>query len=200
MLNKVFLIRGNKISSFITDEDSLKFSSKRLDTIEEFHEAWDKKISLATKIEIKYDSIRSVMKEDDDKDVTIKYKHFSEIEFSFIDESDYETFFSFLEKERFFTKRCETLTPWKAIRNYLIGILVVIGLTIFTYYQALEIANGKVEETSDGKTKLFNYVVGLLGDKGVILVGGLIILYLIYKIRGRYSNPPNQLKLSPINT
>jgi hypothetical protein len=203
MVDKVFPITGNKISAFIIDENSLKFSSSTSDTVNTFREAFAKKLSLATKVEIKYDSIKSIKKEDNDKDVLIKYKTPVGITidrgFAFTDPADYETFFTFFEKERYFTKTHETLTPIRAIRNYLIGLLVTIGSTFFTYYQAIGIANGTVEEAHNGRTRFFNYIVGVLGDKGVIAVGTLISAYLMYKIWERFYNPPNQLKLCPPN-
>jgi hypothetical protein len=203
MVDKVFSISGNKISAFILDENSLKFSSSSSETVDTFREAFAKKLSLATKVEIKYDTIKSIKKEDNDKGVLIKYKTVvgipSDCEFSFSDPTDYETFFTFFDKERYFTKSHETLTPIRAIRNYLIGLIATIGFTIFTYYQAIEIANGTVEEATSGKVRTFNYVVGLLGDKGVIAIGGTISAYLISKIWKRFSNPPNQIKLLPPN-
>ncbi len=202
-MDKVFSVTGNKISAFIADENSLKFSSSTSDTVEAFKEAFAKKLSLATKVEIKYDAIKSIKKEDNDKDILIKYKTFvgipSDCEFSFNDPADYDTFFTFFEKERYFTKSHETLTPFRAIMNYLIGLLATIGVTIFCYYQTIEIANGTVEEATSGKTRTFNYVVGLLGDKGVIAIGALISAYLLYKIWKRFSNPPNQIKFLPPN-
>jgi hypothetical protein len=203
MGDKVFSISGNKISAFILDENSLKFSSSSSETVDTFREAFAKKLSLATKVEIKYDTIKSIKKEDNDKDVLIKYKTVvgipSDCEFSFNDPADYETFFSFFEKGRYFTRTHETLTPFRAIRNYLIGLVATIGFTVFTYYQAIEIANGTVEEATSGKVRTFNYVVGLLSNKGVLAIGVTISTYLIFKIWKRFSNPPNQIRLLPPN-
>ena len=203
MLNQVFAINGNKISSFVADTDSLKFSSSSFDSMDEFLTSFGKKLSLATKVEIKYDSIKAVQKEDNDKTVAIKYKGIggitSSCEFSFNNEADYEAFFNYLEKERYFKRTNETLTPFKAIRGYILGLLLTIGLTIFAYYQAIGIANGTLEDSGNRKTRLFNALVGLLGDKGVLAVGAAIAAYLVYKIWSRYSNPPNQLKLMPPN-
>ena len=203
MVDKVFLVTGNKISALFIDENSLKFSSSTSQTVEVFKEAFAKKLSLATKVEIKYEAIKSIKKEDNDKDILIKYKTFvgipSEAEFSFNDPADYDTFFNYFEKRRYFTRSHEALTPLRAIRNYLIGLLATIGVTIFCYYQAIEIANGTVEEATSGRVRTFNYVVGLLGDKGVIAIGALISAYLFYRIWKRFSNPPNQTKLLPPN-
>ena len=204
MTNKVFAINGNKIASLAIGENSLMFSSQTFNSIEDFMEGWNKKLSLATKVEIKYESIKSVKKEDTDNDVLIKYKSFiglpSDCEFSFSDINDYETFFTFLQKERYFSKTHEVLTPFKAILNYLIGLAITIGITIFAYFEALKIADGTIEEAHSSKTRLFNNIVELLGDKGVLAVGALGTCYLLYKIWTRFKNLPNQLKLLPPNS
>ncbi len=203
MTDKVFSITGNKISSFIIDENSLKFSSQNHNSYTEFQDAWNKKLSLATKVEVKYETIKSIEKEENDDDILIKYKTFASIpmdcEFSFTDKKDYEIFFDYFIKNQFYQKTNETLTPFRAIRNHLIGLIAIIGITIFSYYEAIAIVNGTVEEALSGKARLFNYVVGLLGDKGVIAVGIVISGYLLFKIWTRYKNPPNQVRLVPPN-
>jgi hypothetical protein len=203
MIDKVFSITGEKISALIIDEDSLKFSSSWSDSVDAFREAFAKKISLATKVEIKYDSIKSIKKEANDKDILIKYKNSlglpGDCEFSFNNPTDCELFFTFFEKEMYFRKSQETLTPFKGIRNYLIGLLATIVFTIVVYYHAIEIANGTARESHSGKTRIVNYLIGLIGDKGVIAVGAIISVYLIYKIWSRFSNPPSQTKLLPPN-
>lgn len=201
MHNRVFSIEGNKIKSFIAGENSLMFSSQTFDTVEEFTNAWEKKLSLATKVEVKYDAIKSIKKDDDDNEVFINYKTFvgipSNCVFSFKDAADYDVFYNFLEKERYFSKTYEKLTPFKAILNYFIGLVITIAITIFSYYEAIAIANGTAEEAHSGKSRMFNYIVELLGDKGVLAVGGAISFYIIYKIWTRFSNPPHQLKFLP---
>ena len=204
MINKVLAVNGNKIASLTTGENSLKLSSQTFDSVENFNEGWTKKMSIATKVEIKYESIKSVKKEDNDNDILIKYKAFlgfpMDCEFSFSDKNDYETFFTFLEKERYFTKSHEDLTPFKAVLNYLIGLIFTIGFTVFAYLEAIKIANGTVEEAGNRKERIFNNIVELLGDKGVLAVGGGLICYLLYKIWTRFSNPPSQLKFLPPNS
>jgi hypothetical protein len=186
MLNQVFSVSGHKIASFVADADSLKFSSSRFESVDEFLTSFVKKLSLATKVEIQYDSIKSVQKEDNEKTVAIKYKTLggfsTSCEFSFSNESDYEVFFNYLEKERYFKRTNETLTPFKAIKSYILGMLLTIVLTIFAWYQAIGTANGTLEDSGNRKTRLFNALVGLLGDKGVLAIGGAIAAYLLYKI------------------
>jgi hypothetical protein len=202
-VDKVFSIQGNKLSAFIIDEESLKFSSANSDTFDSFKEAFSKKISLSTKIEIRYNAIKSIRKEDNDKDILIIYKTVLNIptncEFSFQATEDYETFFDFFEKTLHFELNHETLTPFKAIRNYLIGLVATIGMTIISYYQAIEIKNGTAGESTSGKERLFNYLIGLLGDKGVIGLGTLIACYILYKIWNRFTNPAQQIRLVPPN-
>ena len=52
MVDKVFLITANKISAFITDENSLNFFSSTSNSFDTFKEAFAKKLSLATIVEI----------------------------------------------------------------------------------------------------------------------------------------------------
>jgi hypothetical protein len=204
MNNTVFSVTGNKISSFIIDGDSLKFSSQKFSSQEEFLDAWGKKLSLATKVEIRFDSIKSIKKEDNDKDIQVKYKTFAsipaEIEFAFDVEEDNETFFNFMEKERYFSRDHEALTPFKAIRGYALGLVFTIAVTVFCYYQAIELENGTASGPRSGKARIFNLIVGTLSDKGVIAVGALIVCFLGYKIWTRFSNPPHQTKLLPPNS
>lgn len=201
MYDKVFPVIGNKISSFIIGDNALQFSSKKFATVDEFREAWAKKISLATKVEVKYDKISSIKKEENESKVLIKYKTWAgipaECEFSFIDQDDYEVLFNFLERERYFSRIYETLSPFRSIINYLVGLAITISITIFAYYQAVKIANGTEGETARGKARLFNFIVGKLGDKGVIAVGTLISCYLLFKAWKRFSNPPNQVRFLP---
>ena len=201
MTEKVFKVTGNKISNLIFDESSLKFSSQENNSYSEFQDSWNKKLSLATKVEVKYESIKSIKKEENDDDILIKYKTFagipSECEFSFIEKSDYDIFFNFFENNKNFVKNNETLTPFKAIRNYIFGLIVTIGLTIFSYYQAVSISNGTAEEIDSRKGRMFQNIISILGDKGVILIGTAISAFILYKIWTRFKNPPSQIILLP---
>jgi hypothetical protein len=204
MRNQVFAITGNKIASMMAGEMSFMFSSQSFHSAEEFQTAWDKKLSLASKVEVKYDAIKSIHKDDDDEDILIKYKTVlglpTNCQFSFDDASAYPVFFAFLQKDRYFTKQEEKLTPLKSIVNYLIGIVATLAFTAFSYSQALDIANGTVAETTSHKQELFNTIVGALGDKGVLAIGALLLAYLGYKAWLRFSNPPNRHLFFPPNS
>jgi hypothetical protein len=203
MLHQVFAITGNKIASMAAGDTSFMFSSQSFNSFEDFQAAWDKKLSLATKVEVKYDAIKSVRKDDDDADVLIKYKSLlgipTDCQFSFDDEAAYPLLFAFLQKERYFTKQYDKLTPFKSTANYLIGIVVTLALTAFSYLEALKIAAGTAERATTSKHRLFNAIVDALGDKGVLAVGGLVLCYLGYKAWTRFTNPPHRALFLPPN-
>lgn len=204
MNQKVYSVSGEKISSLIIDEDALKISSQDQNSVEEFHESWTKKLSLATKTEVKFDKIISITNEDNEDEVALKYKGIASIStnlgISFNDENDREEFFHFFEKELLYQKIYETLTPFKAIKNYLIGLVITIGGTAFGYYMALEMANGEDPESHSRKGRIFKMIIDVLGDKGVLLLGAAISAFFLYKIYTRYTNPPAQLKFLPPNS
>jgi hypothetical protein len=201
MNNKVYSIDGKKMSSLVFTENGIRISSSNFKSLEEFEAGWDKKLSLATKTEIKTETIKSISKEDASEDVIIKYKGFAnmsmEAEFQFSNSSDYDEFIETLCTKYFFQKNETRLSPFKAIQGYLLGLAISIGLTIFCYYQAIEIENGTFSGSHNRKGRAFENIVGMLGVNGVIVLGSAICLYIGYKIWTRYKNPPNQMQLLP---
>lgn len=197
----LFSITGNKITSLLLADNALQFSSQQFHSAEQFETAWRRKLSLATKVEAKYAAIRSVHKDDDSADVFIKYKTAlglpTNCAFSFQRPEDYDTFFTFLQQQRYFTRQVEQLTPFKAIINYLIGIAATIAFTWFCHSEALAIAAGTVAEARTSKARLFNELVGFLGPRGVLAAGGLLLCYLLYKAWMRFSNPPQRQRFLP---
>lgn len=133
--------------------------------------------------------------------IVIRYRAFAwipgECEFSFLHSEDDEIFFSFLVNERYFSKSRYRLTPLRAIRNYLIGLTAIICATIFIYFHAIEIANKTALKATDYKAMIFDYLVGHIGEKGIVCIGITLCIYLLYKIFLRYKNPPEIIKLFP---
>jgi len=201
MIDRVFPITSKKLSAFIVDEQSILFSSQRKNSFEAFKEEFAKKITLATKYEVKYEDIISITKEESEFDLHLTYKGAlgitNELEFTFSKSDDYEVFLTYLEQKRFFTRTYETLSPFNAIRSQLIWLFLSILGTIFFYDRAIDIAKEGVDESERGKVRVLNYLIEFLGDKGVIAVGALLIIYLGYNIWKRYTNPPRQMRLMP---
>lgn len=201
MDKRLFLVNGAKTASLFLGTDSIMLSSQEFSSAQSFLDAWNKKLSLATKVEIKYGAIKSVKKEDEDATVVLAYKAALGLpganEFSFRDSGDYSLFFDFLQREHCFTKTHEQATPVKAVLNYAIGLLLTVLITFFSYSEALNMANGTAEEPTSGKARAFYSLLEVLGANGVVLVGGALACYLLYKIWTRFFNPPHQLMLVP---
>lgn len=202
---KVFTVTGNKIASLVINDESLRFSSKSFNSIDEFNEAWDKKLSLATKVEVKLSKVKYVSKEEPGKEIRVRHKGWlDEAVFSFNNPEDYAEFFSYLEKDQYFTKTEETLSPIKAATPYILVLLFTIAMTIFCYYQALNVSDEaglqhELNKASNGKARLFYEILSYLGDKGVIALGVAISAYILFRIWKRYTNPPNRVRYLPPN-
>ena len=199
----LFKVSGNKIESLLVADNALLFSSKSYLHAHEFKQAWSKSLTLATKVEVKYDAIKSVIKEDADDDIRIKYKGTlgipSEAVFSFADKDDTDAFYDFLVKELSFQKSEERLSPTKAVLPNLLALLITVAITIVAHYQSIAIANGTADESGSRRSRSFNNIIELLGTKGVWIVGISITLFIAYKIWKRFTNPPVQIKLLPAN-
>jgi hypothetical protein len=202
MTDVVLKVNGKNVESLVLSEKALLFSSKSYQTVDDFHQAWAKTLTLATRTEIEYDAIKSVTKEDSEETILIKYKGKlgipSECEFSFPSKGDQDAFFNFLEHEQYFRRVDERLSPLLAAKPYLIGLIITIGITFLAHYQATSIANGTAEVARRGKARLFNTIIGLIGDNGVWAIGALVTCYFVYKTWSRFTNPPGQTKFFPL--
>lgn len=201
MSEKVFKITGQSVANFIIDGNSIKMMNKSFDSFEAFNEEWAKKLSLAHKTEIKLDKIKIIKKENDSNDVIISYKYLGffpmEAEFSFDIPGEFDEFCQYFVKVLFFKFENGQLSPFKAIKNYLIGLLMATVAGVFCYIQAVEIASGKEVGTGSGKSKLFNTIIGALGEMGVLAISLAGISFILYKIWTRYQKPPIQTSLTP---
>jgi hypothetical protein len=199
----LFEVKGDKISTLFVNENELQFTSKQFLTEEDFIKDWDKSMTFATQHKIKFDKIKSISKEEKEEKIRIKYKwHLnlpSEIEFSFTDKADNNIFFQLLEKVHYFKKDSLVLSPLKANIRYLLGLTLVIFGTAIFYIWALDIANGKISNSSSAKTKLFEMIIKNIGDKGILIIGFVLFLFIISKIWKRIKNPPSLIKLIPPN-
>lgn len=197
MANEIFSVNGHKMSTLYFDDESFKFSSSNLKSAEDFENSWDKSFTLATKSEIRYGLIEVIKKEENDDNVTISYKTSfgttTHCKFSFSNPNDYERFFNTLENELGLEKEHETLEPLKSIYNHLLKLVITITITAFSYYEAKAIANGTAIKSTTSRAKLFDRIVTNLGDKGILLIGGVITCFLLFQMWKRFTNPPNQI-------
>ena len=168
MIDKVFPITSKKLSAFIVDEQSILFSSQRKESFDAFKEEFAKKITLATKNEVKYEEIISITKEESEFNLHLTYKGAlgitDELEFTFSKSDDYEVFLTYLELKRFFTRTYETLSPFNAIRSQLIWLFLSILGIIFFYDRAIDIAKEGVDESERGKIRVLNYLIEFRTD------------------------------------
>lgn len=206
--DNVFTVAGQKISSMIFTTGSLRFSSALFQSKNDFEEAWARKLSLATKVEIPYDKIRSVSREIPGSGIKIKYKGVaglpSEIIFSYPDPQHTDLLFAYLKDVLFFQKSEGQLSPWKATSPYIVGMAITLAIVIFCHYQVPGLTDpdglAKADaEAHSGKVRLFNHLISALGYKGVWAVGLAICGYIGYKIWQRWTNPPNHQTFLPQN-
>lgn len=201
LTTRLFEVSGSKIQSLYIADSGLRFSSNKYDSEDDFEQSWGKTLTLATKVDVPFDKIKSVTKEDAGKEILIKYKAAlgigTDCEFSFDDNANVEVLFNHLQTEQYFTRSEEQLSPFGAIWKHLLGFAFVAGVTVFSYYQAVAISNGTATEPSSRRGRSFMALIGMLGDKGVLAIGIAIAAYIGYKIVTRFKNPPTQTKLLP---
>ena len=141
MTDKIFLIEGVNISSFIIDETSLKFSSEKFDTYAQFQENWAGESTLVNKTEIKFDTIFSVNRKTDTDEFSIKHlvwgskKHkiwgnHLETTFSFLTPQDADIFLDYFTNTLNYQKSDEALAATASMKDDFIGAALVIGMIV----------------------------------------------------------------------
>jgi hypothetical protein len=205
LTDKVFKIVGSKKSSLVLGENSIQVSSLTFSTLDDFNNSWTKSLTIATKRELQYESIKYVKKEESEDIIKIRYKGplniTGECDFSFSDKNDYNLFFNYLVKVRYFSRADDRLSPFKSARPYIFWLIFIIGFTSISLFQFSRIQSGTTSINSDGhKIGLYNHLLVTIGDNGIWLIGTLIALYTVYKIRLRFKNPPILTTLEPPRT
>jgi hypothetical protein len=204
--NQIIRASGNKVECLVLAENTIQLMSKVFNSLDEFNEAWNKTLTLATKSEIKYDAIKSISKEEGEDEVLIKYKGLagmtSEEKLTFPKSSDRDAFYDFFQTEKGFVRTDETMSPLKSVMPYLGGLGVTLLATAYGYYQSVEMANGQfiMEDGYSRAARRRNFIdsiIGMLGTNGVLLLGLGISVYIGYLIWNRYKNPPVHTLLIP---
>ena len=206
--NKGIKISGSNVERIELGENAIHLMSKSGETLEEFNETWNKTMTLATKREIKYNSIKSITKEEGEDELEIKYKGIAGVanseKLSFLESNDKDEFYNFLQSEKGFLKTEEKMSPIKSALPYLGGLALTLFLTAFGYYQSIELATGNAVELEGysraaRRERFFNSIIETLGTNGVLLLGIAISAYTAYMIWKRYKNPPVQTQFMPKN-
>jgi hypothetical protein len=203
--NQLINVSGEKIECLYFADNALQLLSKSVSSVNEFQEAWTKKLSLSTKIEIEYQNIKSITKEENEDEVVVSHKGFAGVgnstKLTFANESEREAFYHFFQKHYGFVRTDEKLSTIKSTLPYAGGFAFSVISTIYAYKKAIEMANGNIERAegysrSARKSRSFDNLIEMLGTNGVLLVGSCLIGYTLYMIWTRFKNPPILTKLS----
>jgi hypothetical protein len=199
----VLKISGDKLSALLVTDTAMMFSSSYHYSPDEYLINWEKKLSLATKYDVKFTKVKSIRKNNDAKEIKLNYKAYlnipSELEFSFEDKTDEINFFAHLEKEQYFEKTKFQLSRFRAILLYLLGFLLLVLSIIVSHFALVDLQTGKLDSHIESKTILFNKLITFLGFKGIWILGILVTCYIGAKIIKRFKYPPVQIKFLPPN-
>jgi hypothetical protein len=192
--NQLFKATGEKIECILLTEDAIQLLSKECATPNEFNEAWNKKLTLATKAEIALKDIKSITKEEGEDHIVIKSGKFGEYHLTFQNADELQAFFAFFQNERGFVISEEAMSPMKSAMPYVWGLVATFVVTGLGYFLSI---SGDEHTGSVRKGRWVLSLVEMLGSTGVLLLGFAISAYVGYMIRSRYQNPPMQTRLVP---
>jgi hypothetical protein len=205
--NRVFKVSGEKIESLMVGNDSLKMLSKAYTNPNEFEETWGKSLTLVTKNEIKFDSIKRITQEEGDEEVKVHYKGSMGMSLSvgltFASSDDREAVLRFFEEKMHYSRSSVQLSPMKSAMPSVWGLVISLAGTIFMYWTAAKVASGGHLHNADDysrtarRGRTLESIASTLGTTGVLLIGGLITAIVGYMLYQRFKNPPTETRLEP---
>ena len=188
---------GNKhYNSMLLADDGLFFYSKSgFATAADFREAFEKKSLMAAKTSITWEKVKAARWENGSDSVNFDYAGMnlttpSEFDFSKKPEN-IQSLIQYLEQVQKFRRTDLPLSPFKAALPYLIGLVV----TVFGTGLILKL----ITEGGEIRTNVIFVLLIKLGEKlgpiGTLLAGGLISIFIGYKMWKAYQNPPIETRL-----
>lgn len=200
LTNTLFKIRGEKdFETLLLGEYELWISNQPYQSLEDFIKKDN--FVLAQKKKIKYDSIIQISKEVKERKINIKYKGAigmsNNFSFSFFDDENILLLFKYLENEQYFKSTYEKLPPITSTLPFIGGLISTILVTIFAHIRAVSFSKMTEDEILHEGIGFLTLAIRILGDIGVLIIGGLLMCFFIYKIWSRFTDPPYCTKLFP---
>ena len=198
MENQIFEVAAGISKSMLLRDDELWFSQDKVKSFEKFEKAVNKTGLLQSAYKVPLSSINEVSFNEASESAKIKYINEKgkekKLNIGFGEVSISNQFGEHLGEKLGFTKSSTQESQLKPLLlNGLYLLLAIGGTFIFgTMEDTAEITDNNSRRGRGGRA-IMKLIVDTIGQTGVFIVGGLISLYLAYRLYKRYKNPSNEI-------
>lgn len=194
MENQIFGIESTFWKSLAIKDDELWLSQNKVNDLEKFESAIQKTGMLKSAYSYPLSSISEISFNEASESVKIKYQDEKgkqkKLNIGFGDKGLSNQFGQYLGDKLGMTKSQKQEGQLKPLLLNLLYLVLSIGGTIFlgTMEDTNELTDGGTRR-SRNKGAFLKLIVDTIGQTGVIIIGSLISIYLIYQLYKRFKNP-----------
>ncbi len=198
MENQIFAIESTFYKSLVIKGDELWLSQNKVTDLEKFETAIQKTGMMKSAYAYPLSAISEISFNEASESVKLKYQDEKEkqkkLKISFGDKGLSNQFGQFLGDKLGMTKSQQQEGQIKPLLLNVFYLILAIGGTIFL--AAMDDTNQLTDSgsrRSRNKGAFLKLIVDTIGQTGVIIIGTLISLYLIYQLYKRFTNPANEV-------
>lgn len=202
MKNQLIVLNEENRKSFAFSDDKIIYSSKAHKTYDSLAAAVTKSGMLETVATIRMDDIKEIYFNEKEETFTIKYENRGKIKkesFNIAAQSQRDDLVAEIASMKQFSQKVEVESKTKPLFLNILGTLAVVAGTYIFRGMAIDAQNGIEYEATGrrrGLKKLFATAVEAIGPTGIIVIGALGLLYMIYRTYSRYNKPASDIKYS----
>jgi len=195
-IEKIIQVSNEKAKSMLYTKDGVQFINKSVNSIDDFNDIINKKMTLVDKGELLYKDMKKITFDGLTVDPNVGMKIGNSVsDITFTNELERDEFINYISEMKGWTKKETQLTPLNAIKWDLAIFIFTLIFGYAMYGRAVEIEAGTFvsedgNSKADRKSRFFDFILEMVGSIGVLIIACLVLLYLGYSIYKKYQNPP----------
>ena len=198
MENQIFAIESTLWKSLLLKDDELWLSQNKVSSLEKFESAVQKTGMLKSAYAYPLSSISEISFNEASESVKLKYQNEKgkqkKLNIGFGEETLSNQFGHYLGEKLGLAKSQKQESQLKPLLLNLVYIIITVGATFFlaTMEDSSELTDSGSRRNRN-KGALMKMLVDTVGQTGVIIIGSLIAVFLIYRLYKRFKNPANEV-------
>ena len=200
MKNRIIRLGGKDLKVFGFNDEQIVFSSKKHETMESLLESTAKSSMLETVKAIPLSSVSQLDYNDNDESFKIRYLKNGKQKKQTIALPNVEMISavaSAMAEVKGFNKEVTNESKTKPLLLNLLGVVAMPLFTWVLYDIAVDAQNGGHFEVSSGRRRGANQllvnVVEAIGPTGILIIGAIALLIMLYVTYRRYNNPASEV-------
>jgi hypothetical protein len=192
----LFHISGHKVKSMLVRHDGILTMNKSAEDVAGFENQYEKYRLLYSGRKLTWPKIKKIVQIENIEGIKLHHKGYLfpiNEEFTFDNPYDIPRFYDLLENQYFFKKSRKQLTPMQSVRGMWLPLSLVILITAFSYWQAIEIEMPDHSRPDNAKELAFETFIGFLGKGGVLGLGAGILSVLMFRFRKIYTGKRTEI-------